>query len=123
MVFTDETTVVVIELIQSRFETDCLLPYCYTIEVAFLMTKLTAPNKKKKQTCKLNLNPLDIKNYLHSQRFGLGSTFCRESKQNYSFQIQICTKIFHIDRYGVPFANPFFPLNYTLIYDPMCYIT
>ena len=37
---------VVIEGIPSRFEAAGKLPYCYTNEVAFLMTKLAAPKKK-----------------------------------------------------------------------------
>ena len=36
----------------------------------------------KKKTCKLNLYALDIKYYQRSLWFGLGSTFCREFKQN-----------------------------------------
>ena len=47
MVFTDEQTIVVPKLVPFPFEVDWLLPYSYTIEVAFLMTKLTAPNEKK----------------------------------------------------------------------------
>ena len=55
------------------------IDYCYTIKVAFLVTKLATPKKK---TCELNINPLDIKNYQRSLRFGLGSTFSGESKHN-----------------------------------------
>ena len=52
MVFTDETIVVVIKLVSSRFEADELLPHCYTIKMVFLLTKLATPNEKK--TCELN---------------------------------------------------------------------
>ena len=40
---------------------------CYTIEVAFLMTKLAKYDEKK--TCKLNLNPLDIKKLPTQSKF------------------------------------------------------